>query len=127
MNPYYDSDAIINNVEPDIESKRIDFFEKMGMLKNLAVYCAQKNVSIFFNDLILKSMLGNQSGVNGEEDFRNIIQSLIHFGRACFQVVKVNQLGAINSNIIPLNVHREKGNMITQGCLPIVKKQQGKQ
>lgn len=119
-NPYYDSDAIINNVDPDIESKRIDFFEKMGMLKNLAVYCAQKNVSIFFNDLILKSMLGNQSGVNGEEDFRNIIQSLIHFGRACFQVVKVNQLGAINSNIIPLNVHREKGNMITQGCLPLV-------
>lgn len=46
-NPYYDSDAIINNVEPDIESKRIDFFEKTGMLKNLAVYCAQKNVSIF--------------------------------------------------------------------------------
>lgn len=119
-NPYYNSDAIINNVEPNIESKRIYFFEKTGILKNLAVYCAQKNVSIFFNDLISKSMSGMAAGANEEEDFRNVVQSLIHFGRACFQVVKVNQLGAINSNIIPLNVHCEKGNIITQGCLPLV-------
>lgn len=65
-------------------------------------------------------MSGKHLGVNGEEDFRNVIQSLIHFGKACFQVVKVNQLGAINNNIIPFNVHREKGNMIAQGCLPLV-------
>ena len=119
-NPYYDSDAIINNIEPKMETKKICFFEKTGILKNLAVYCAQKNVSVFFNDLISKSISGMAVSADEEEDFKNVVQSLIHFGRACFQVVKVNQLSAINGNIIPLNVHCKKGNMITQGCLPLV-------
>ena len=119
-NPYYDGDAIINDVEPQIESKRINFFAKKGMLKNLAVYCAQKNISIFFNELISKSISNESNEANKEIDFINVIKSLIHFGCGCFQVVKINQLGAINSNIIPFNVHCEKGNMITQGCLPLV-------
>ncbi|MHA9739175.1 AAA family ATPase [Robinsoniella peoriensis] len=119
-NPYYNGDAIINDMNPEMESKRIHFFEKTGMLKNLAVYCAQKNVSILFNELISKSISSNTAEINGEQDFENVIRCLMHFGRGCFQVVKVNQLGAINNNIIPLNVHREKGNMITQGCLPLV-------
>lgn len=119
-NPYYDEFAIINNAEPEMESKKIYYFEKTGILKNLAVYCAQKNVSILFNELISKSISGNNAETNKDQDFENVIQSLRYFGRGCFQVVKVNQLGAINNNIIPLNVHREKGNMITQGCLPLV-------
>ena len=119
-NPYYDGDAIISNVEPEIESKGIHFFEKTGMLKNLAVYCAQKNVSIFFNELISKRISDDTEKIEEEQDFENVVRCLIYFGSACFQVVKVNQLGAINNNIIPLNVHREMGNMITQGCLPLV-------
>lgn len=119
-NPYYDGNAIINNAEPEIESKRIHFFENTGMLKNLAVYCAQKNVSILFNELISKSMAGITIQMDEEQDFENVIRCLRYFGDVCFQVVKVNQLGAINNNIIPLNVHQEKGNMITQGCLPLV-------
>lgn len=119
-NPYYNEDAIINNVEPGMESKQIHFFKKTGILKNLAVYCAQKNVSIFFNELISKSISGDTTKTIEEQDFANVIQCLRYFGRGCFQVVKVNQLGAINNNIIPLNVHCEKGNMITQGCLPLV-------
>ena len=119
-NPYYDGNAIINNTEPQIESKHMAFLEKKGILKNLAVYCAQKNVSIFFNDLIEKSFKNVNNEQLDEHDFIDVIESLIHFGCCCFQVVKVNQLGAINSNIIPLNVHREMGNIITQGCLPLV-------
>lgn len=119
-NPYYDEDAIINDIEPQMESKRIHFFEKTGMLKNLAVYCAQKNISIFFNELISKSIANSEKEQSSEKEFASVVRSLIHFGCGCFQVVKVNQLGAINNNIIPLNVHREKGNMITQGCLPLV-------
>jgi len=119
-NPYYDEDAIINDIEPQMESKRNHFFEKTGMLKNLAVYCAQKNISIFFNELISKSIANSEKEQSGEKEFTSVLRSLIHFGCGCFQVVKVNQLGAINNNIIPLNVHREKGNMITQGCLPLV-------
>lgn len=118
-NPYYDGDAILNDVEPQIESKRIHFFEKTGMLKNLAVYCAQKNISIFFNELISKS-INSEKMENNTEDFVNVIKSLIYFGVGCFQVVKVNQLGAINNNIIPLNVHHKKDNMIAKGCLPLV-------
>lgn len=90
------------------------------MLKNLAVYCAQKNISIFFNELISKSIANSEKEQSSEKEFASVVRSLIHFGCGCFQVVKVNQLGAINNNIIPLNVHREKGNMITQGCLPLV-------
>ncbi|MDD2972879.1 MAG: ATP-binding protein [Lachnospiraceae bacterium] len=119
-NPYYDEDAIINDIEPQMESKSIHFFEKTGMLKNLAVYCAQKNISIFFNELISKSIANSEKEQDNEKEFASVVRSLIHFGCGCFQVVKVNQLGAINNNIIPLNVHREKGNMITQGCLPLV-------
>lgn len=121
-NPYYDEDAIINDIEPEMKSKRIDFFENTGMLKNMAVYCAQKNISIFFNELIYKSIanIEKQSGENEYKEFAGVVQNLIRFGCGCFQVVKVNQLGAINSNIIPLNVHTEKGNMITKGCLPLV-------
>lgn len=119
-NPYYDEDAIINDIEPQMESKRIHFFENTGMLKNLAVYCAQKNISIFFNELTSKSFANIEKEQSREKEFVSVVQNLIHFGCGCFQVVKVNQLGAINNNIIPLNVHREKGNMITQGCLPLV-------
>lgn len=120
-NPYYDGDAILTNALPKVETKQIDFFNDAGVLKNLAVYCAQKNISIFFNDLLAKN-LGNQSGGQTDnQDFINVIRSLIYFGRSCFQVVKVNQLGAINSNsVLPLNVHSEFGNLIAQGCFPLV-------
>lgn len=119
-NPYYEEDAIINNIEPKMEAKRVHFFDKTGMLKNLAVYCAQKNSSIFFNELMAKSISNSLKETDQEQSFIYVVKSLIHFGCGCFQVVKVNQLGAINNNIIPLNVHREKENMITQGCLPLV-------
>lgn len=119
-NPYYDEDAIINDIEPQMEAKRIKFFERTGVLKNLAVYCAQKNISIFFNELIAKNIANSVKEQGSEKEFADVIRNLIHFGCGCFQVVKVNQLGAINNNIIPLNVHRENGNMIAQGCLPLV-------
>lgn len=118
-NPYYEGDAILNDIQPKIESKGINFFQRIGMLKNLAVYCAQKNISILFNDLISKNISDEESLENHELDFINVIKSLHYFGYGCFQVVKVNQLGAINSNIIPLNVHHERENMVTQGCLPL--------
>jgi hypothetical protein len=42
------------------------------------------------------------------------------FGRLYFQVIKVNQLGAINDNrVIPVNIHSETGNIIMQGCFPM--------
>lgn len=119
-NPYYDGDAILKNIEPQVESKQIEFFNNAGVLKNLAVYCAQKNISIFFNDLLAKNLNQSDNKQEEDKDFVDVIRNLIYFGCSCFQVVKVNQLGAINSNVIPLNVHSEFGNMIAQGCLPLV-------
>lgn len=34
-----------------------------------------------------------------EKGFTRVVRSLIHFGCGCFQVVKVNQLGAINKHL----------------------------
>lgn len=122
-NPYYDGDAIINNQDVRMETRHENYFEKTGIdkiLKGLAVYCAQKNSSIFFNDLLLRTFEDNEKEQMGDKDLSEIMKGLVYFGRFCFQVVKVNQLGAINSNILPFNVHNEVDNVIAQGCLPLV-------
>ena len=58
-NPYYDTQSILENTPTRIVSKdesalsRIRFFNSV---QNLAVFCAQKNVSLYFNDVINKSL-----------------------------------------------------------------------
>lgn len=121
-NPYYDTQAIIENTPVQIMTKdenaisRIRFFNS---LQNLAVFCAQKNISLFFNEVINKSFaVENQ---NEEEiAFSDVVRSLFKFARMRFQVVKVNQLGVNYSNtFIPVNVHAESGNKVMQGCIPL--------
>ena len=97
-------------------------------LQNLAVYCAQKNLSIFFNDLMRGKLTKEESADDSEQSILSrVLLGLSNFGRLYFQVVKVSQLADINRNaILPVNVHAESGNFIIQGCLPLVMGGQGK-
>lgn len=122
-NPFYDIDSILENNVVTIETEPLNYYKNISFinsLQNLAVYCAQNNVSLFFNDL-MKKICSNVMEDNKEEfALSKVIKGLFNFGRLNFQVVKVNQLGAINNNImIPINMHCESDNVIMQGCLPM--------
>lgn len=121
-NPYYDTQSILENTPAYVISNnksklsKIRFFHS---IQNLAVFCAQKNVSLFFNKVINKSL---ESENQNEEEivFSDIVKALFEFARMKFQVVKVNQLGVnYSSEFIPVNVHTESENEIMQGCIPL--------
>lgn len=121
-NPYYDTQSILENVSTRIISEHESVISKIrffNSVQNLAVFCAQKNVSLFFNDVINKSLqVENQN--NEEIAFSDVIKALFDFARMRFQVVKVNQLGVNYSNsFIPVNIHTESENEIMQGCIPL--------
>lgn len=121
-NPYYDMEALLKNIKVNVYSEKntniskIRFFESV---QNLAIFCAQKNVSLFFNDVFSKSV--SVEDLNEEEQvFVDVVEALYDFARMRFQVVKVNQLGASYSNtFIPMNVHTESETEIMQGCIPL--------
>ena len=121
-NPYYDTEAILKNLKPSVSSdvkKNIDKIRFLDSVQNLGVLCAQRNISIFFNDVFNKSLtVDNQN--EEEKVFSDVVKALFEFARLKFQVVKVNQLGAnYSNNFIPVNVHTESENEITQGCIPL--------
>lgn len=121
-NPYYDMQSILENVSTHIISEDESAISKIRFFKsvqNLAVFCAQKNVSLFFNDAINKSL--QVENLNGEEiAFSDVVKALFDFARMRFQIVKVNQLGVNYSNtFIPVNVHTEYENEVMQGCIPL--------
>ncbi len=130
-NPYYDSNSILENASADISSthiKELGNIRAIQGLQNLAVYCAQKRISIFFNDLMMNKISEVSDEMNAEEEvLYSILFGLHDFGRLYFQVVKVNQLADVNKSIIlPMNIHTETSNCIMQGCLPLVMNGQGK-
>ena len=121
-NPYYDTQFIIDNKPIYVSSEDENAIYKIRFLnsiQNLAVFCAQKNVSLFFNEIMYKSLVAENQ--NEEETaFSDVVKALFDFARIKFQVVKVNQLGVNYSNtILPLNVHAESGNEVLQGCIPL--------
>lgn len=122
-NPFYDTDAILENIKVNIETKHPNYYKNIGFvtsIQNLSIFCAQKNISLFFNNLITKTFSNVVEDNNEEYVLSEVIKGLYEFGKLYFQVVKVNQLGAINNNImIPVNMHCESENVIMQGCLPM--------
>ncbi len=122
-NPFYDTDSILKNAKVNIETEHPNDYKNVGFvnsIQNLAVFCAQKNVSLFFNNLITKTFSNDVADNKEEYVLSEVIKGLFNFGKLYFQVVKVNQLGAINNNImIPVNMHCESENIIIQGCLPM--------
>lgn len=121
-NPYYDTQSILENVATRVisdDERSLNKIRFLGSVQNLAVFCAQKNVSLFFNDVISKSV---QTEDKNEEEivFLDIIKVIFEFARMRFQVVKVNQLGVNYSNaFIPVNIHTESENEVMQGCIPL--------
>ncbi len=131
QNPYYDASSIMEDVTVSFLSDNSKIFEESVIVKglqNLAVYCAQKRLSIFFNPLMLRRVTEDCREDQLEEQVLSaIVQGLSDFGRFYFQVVKVNQLADINRNaILPVNVHTENRSFVMQGCLPLVMGGQGK-
>lgn len=126
-NPYYETEDIIEQRDLSVASNNMNKFNGIKFLtsmQNLAIYCSQRNVSVFFNSQVLKSLKSIQDAE--AESLYNVIAALRHFGRAALHVIKVNQLGDINMNrIIPLNVHFETESSVIQGCLPLLVNGQG--
>lgn len=125
QNPYYDSDSILKNASAEIYSthrKELKNIKGIQGVQNLAVYCAQKRISIFFNDLMVNQMFQAENGRNVEQEvLASVLSGLHDFGHFYFQVVKVNQLADVNRSVIlPMNIHAESNNYIMQGCLPLV-------
>lgn len=131
INPYYDTNSILGDIPVEIISDHLSYIEDTNLtdgLQNLAIYCAQKRISIFFNDLMLSKNISENKDRNVEQSTLSaVIHALCDFGRLYFQVVKINQLAAINTkDILPVNVYTEAGNSIMQGCLPLMMNGQGK-
>ena len=124
-NPYYDKNSILNDVpimfSPGYTEKLNGTVITKG-LQNLAVYCAQKSLSIFFNDLMVRKLPEENAKIGAEEKtLYSVIRGLSGFGKFYFQVVKVNQLADINKNaVLPVNIHAENSGFIMHGCLPLV-------
>lgn len=122
VNPYYDTQSILENASTNVVSTnesaiaQIRFFKSV---QNLAVFCAQKNISLFFNDILNKSF--QVDDLNDEEiALSDVVKLLFDFARMRFQVVKVSQLGVNYTNtFIPVNVHTESENEVMQGCIPL--------
>lgn len=127
-NPFYDTESILENTKADVSSNdesaacKIKF---INSIQNLAVLCAQRNISLFFNQVINKSLQTDE--MNEEETaFSDVMLSLYDFAKMRFQVVKVNQLAAnYSNNFIPVNVHSESENEVMQGCIPLFVKGRG--
>lgn len=123
-NPFYNMDNVIENITAKIKTLNQNTPE-LQILKNiqsLAIVCAQKNTSVFFNEIFMKLLSAQKLETIDEEEriFKKIIEELYNFAMLRFQVVKVNRLGANYDNqFIPVNIHEETENEILQGCLPL--------
>lgn len=121
-NPYYDTESILENIKANVSAEEENVISKIRFfdsVQNLAILCAQRNISLFFNSVINKSLFLNEQNEE-EKAFSDVIKALFDFARFKFQVVKVNQLGANYSNrFIPVNVHAECENEVMQGCIPL--------
>ena len=130
-NPYYNQNSILEDISVEFQTEHKKEFAGVTVLnkgmQNLAVFCAQKNLSIFFNDLFLNKISECDEKNNEEKKLATVIKGLADFGKLYFQVVKINQLADINKNtILPVNIHSENENFVMQGCLPLVMNGKGK-
>ena len=130
-NPYYNQNSILEDVSVEFQTEHKKEFKGVTVLdkgmQNLAVFCAQRNLSIFFNDLFLNKISEDDEKNNEEKKLATVIKGLSSFGKLYFQVVKINQLADINRNaILPVNIHSENENFVMQGCLPLVMNGRGK-
>lgn len=119
QNPFYSIDEMLNNKTADIVTKPVAYKKELkfaSVMQNLSMYCAQKNISVFFNKFMMETFK--------EEDKETILYDILNkistFSRCYFHVVKVDQLGLIHgAEIIPVNFHQEYQGVVSNGCLPL--------
>lgn len=121
-NTCYDNNDLLENQNMSVKSEHMSNLVNIPFLtnmQNLALICAQKNISVFFNAHVRNNVIKLQEDPE-INSFRNIIMGIMQFGLVNMNVIKVNQLGTINNNqIIPINVHRETESEIMQGIIPL--------
>lgn len=119
-NPDYGNDDLLDQRQISVKSNHASNLKTIPFLwsmQKLALIAAQNYISAFFNMPVFNVC---RDLVKDEEQiaFRDIIIGLMQFGLVDLNVIKVNQLGKINSNqVIPIFVHRETENMIAQECI----------
>lgn len=121
-NPYYNNDNLLSQMNLSVKSDHSSKLKSIGFLfsmQNLALVCAQKYASVFFNPIVFKAV--DELEKNKEtEAFVDVIKGIIQFGWVDLNVIKVNQLGKINNNqLIPITVHRETESSIMQKRIPL--------
>ncbi len=130
-NPYNGIDDILTNKTVEIISERQTFIKDITLfnaIQQLAISCAQQNVSLFFNLSSQKYFSDNLNSEKLEEKIlSSVFSALFKFAYSAMHVIRVNQLGAINSNtpVIPLNMRLTTDSAVIMGCLPLFTNGQG--
>ena len=121
-NPFYGSTNVLETQNISVDSKHLSKLKKISFLsnmQNLALICAQRNTSVFFNEIVRANIEKMDDDIE-VRSFKNIILGLLKFAYVDFNVIKVNQLGTINSNqVIPINVHKKTENAVIQAVIPL--------
>lgn len=116
-NIYYDMDNILEQSTPSISRIPADCFADVSLLEHpekIILIGSQKGTSVFFNGLLEKQLTSMESPSDDAADLRNVLSSLHMFAFVNFQVVKVNQLGAINlKTFLPLMIHEKTTSSIS--------------
>ena len=76
-NPYYNTNSILEDVSVGFQSEHKKDFESVPLdkgLQNLAVFCAQKNISIFFNNLFLNKISESNEKQNEENKLATVVR-----------------------------------------------------
>lgn len=123
-NPYYDNSLILNEEKVDISVSHKQHFEDFPLCKHinsLALFCSQKNASVFFNNTLIDSFVSYEPNNQECSNFTAVLTSLFYFGNCYLSVIKVNQLSDINNDyVVPINIFRESDDTIVQACLPLL-------
>lgn len=121
-NPYYGKTDVLETKNISIISSHLSSLKDIPFLtnmQNLALICAQKNISVLFNQIVKENIEKLEESTE-IKDFRNVILGILQFAYVDFNIIKVNQLGTINNNqIIPINVHKESETEIMQAVMPL--------
>ena len=114
-NPYYELSSITNDVKSNLVIKGSGFdYGFINAPDKLAVSCASRGLSFFFNPSII-SLLKENKG-----DLSIVLDTLASFANERFFVIKVGQLAEINSSrVLPLNVSDVGSDYMIYGCIPL--------